>query len=86
MSLLDGTAPDLVTDGDVKPWKVLFQESSKIERWTKITRAMQLKDGCLVQTIILHQNTTGAFSMDSNLVYVPGVVIQHNSKGHAYIA
>lgn len=86
MSLRSGTASDLQTIGDVKPWVILFQESSEKEKWSKTTRAMQLKDGCLVQTIIMSESTNGVNSIETALVYVPGAVIQMNSNKHYYLA
>lgn len=86
MSLRDGKAPDLKTVGDTKPWKVLFEESSEKERWSKTTRAMQLKGGCLVQTIIISETVNGVVSLDTSLVYVSGISVQYNSNKNPYLA
>ena len=61
-------------------FQLICRTSSKKEGWSKTTRAMTIRSGCLIQV-----STTNNGNMAESLVYIPNVTIQKDDNGNNYI-
>lgn len=67
--------PDVVTFGNPDMWQLLCKASSKKEGWMKITKAMDVGHGCLVQA-----TTQQGSNVSEAITYVPGVRIVEDDE------
>ena len=67
---------DLKVIGNGDAFQLLFKASSQEEGWMKSTKAMQIREGCLVQVTTQQRNPDGSYAVAEALCYIP----------HAYIA
>ena len=66
---------DLLIVGNGDSFQLLFKASSQVEGWMKSTKAMEVKEGCLVQVTTQQRNPDGSYSVAEALTFVPGVKI-----------
>ncbi len=66
---------DLSVVGNGDMFQLLCKASSQEEGWMKSTKAMSLKNGCLVQVTTQQRNPDGSYSVAEALTFVPGVYV-----------
>lgn len=67
--------PDIKVVGNGDMFQLLCKVSSQSEGWMKSTKAMQTKNGCLVQVTSQQRNPDGSYVIAEALSFVPGVKI-----------
>ena len=84
----DGTrknVTDVVIYGNVDAWELLCKASSEKEGWMKSTKAMNVRNGCLVQVTTQQRNPDGSYSLGEALTFVPSVSIYDNPDGGRHL-
>lgn len=72
---------DLVVVGNGDLWQVVCKASSQTEGWMKSTKAMQLREGCLVQVTTQQRNLDGSYAIAEAVTYVPSVRLVDDENG-----
>lgn len=66
---------DIVVFGNGDMFQLLCKASSQAQGWMKSTKAMQLRNGCLVQVTTQQRNPDGSYAVAEALTFVPGATI-----------
>ena len=82
--------PDVVKIGNPDDFVLLFKAYSDKEGWMKSTKALQVPNGCIVQTTTQQlDQRDGRNSITDALVFVPGVKIESDrdsNHGHKLVS
>jgi len=68
--------PDIEKYGDPDAWILLCKASSNAQGFMKSTKAMQIHNGCLVQTETQQKNPDGSWAISQAITFVQGVIIK----------
>ena len=71
--------------GNPDIWQLIAKASSESEGWMKSTKAMDVGNGCLVQTTTIERNSDGSKAIFETVTFVPNVEIRTDEKGNKYI-
>jgi hypothetical protein len=75
---------DYTVIGDVTQWKLLCQESSESEGWSRETKAIDIPGiGALVQVTTRQIYFNGTSAVAQALAFVPGVKVVDDGSGGA---
>jgi hypothetical protein len=69
---------DLVVVGNGDMFQLLCKAYSESEGWMKSTKAMQVRDGCVIQVTTQQRNPDGSYVLAEALTYVPNVRIAYD--------
>jgi hypothetical protein len=72
---------DLKVVGNGDMWRLLSKASSETQGWMKSTKALQVRNGCLVQVTTQQRNPDGSYAIAEALTFVPVVAIQPDQNG-----
>lgn len=67
--------------GNGDTWKLICKASSQSEGWMKSTKAMEVPNGCLVQTTTQQRNADGSYAIADAVAFVPGVYVAEQTTG-----
>ena len=76
---------DIKVYGNGDLFTLLAKASSQREGWMKLTKAMPVTGGCVVQVTTQQRNPDGSYAVAEAITYVPGVVIYEDGKGNKYL-
>ena len=76
---------DVKVTGNPDVWQLIAKASSESEGWMKSTKAMDIGNGCLVQTTTLERNPDGSKVIFEAVTFVPNVEVKTNEKGNKYL-
>ena len=69
------TTSDLEVFGDGNLFKLISKASSRSQGWMKSTKAMEVRNGCVIQVTTEVINPDGSKSVAEAVTFVPGVSI-----------
>jgi len=80
------SASDVKEFGSTDMWELICKASSESEGWMKSTKALELGNGCLVQTTTQQRNSDGSFVIAEALAFVPCVLINRTYDGDKVVS
>lgn len=77
---------DIKIVGNSDMFQLLCKASSEKEGWMKSTKAMYVKQGCVVQVTTQQRNPDGSYSIAEAICFVPDVrIIEDENSGRLLV-